>query len=264
MPSSSSRLRLGQAVALGLLHGPAELLPVSSSGHVAVVPWLLGWDYGELDEDLRKAFEVALHAGTSVALVIALRDELRGTPPELVALAAAPPALAGYLLERPIKRYLGTPRTVAAGLIAGAVAMALADRAPQRRHVAEAGARDALWLGLAQACALFPGISRNGATLVATRLRRFTRGSAARLSWQVALAPIAGATLLEAIRIRRPLGASVAAGAGAAFASTLASKRLLMGGPALLPFALYRMGLAAAVLAKTPPHDAGVTQNSEE
>jgi len=69
-------LRLRDAIVLGLLHGPAELLPISSSGHVAVVPWLLDWPYQRLDSELRKAFEVALHAGTAAALIVGLRAEV--------------------------------------------------------------------------------------------------------------------------------------------------------------------------------------------
>jgi undecaprenyl-diphosphatase len=247
LAQGASGVSLGEAVALGVLHGPAELLPISSSGHVTVIPWLLGWDYPRLGAEERKAFEVALHAGTAGALAIALRGELRLN--KLVVLSAAPPALAGYLLERPIKRRLGTPRTVALGLVAGAVAMARADQVPQRREASDATAADALWLGLAQACALVPGVSRNGATLAAARWRGFDRGAAARLSWHVALAPIAGATALEAIRVRRVSG-SVAAGAGAAFISTLASRRLLMEPPSLRAFAMYRCGLAALILAR--------------
>jgi undecaprenyl-diphosphatase len=255
---SKPPLGIGQAVALGLLHGPAELLPVSSSGHLTLLPWLLGWDYLELDDDLRKGFEVALHSGTAVALAVALgsRDELSVRPLRLVVLSAAPPALVGYLLEQPIKRRLGTPATVAAGLVAGAGAMALADRAPQRRSARDAGAADALWLGAAQAAALIPGISRNGATLAAARWRRFTRADAAWLSWRVAMAPIGGATALEALRVgRRAADARFAAGAAAAFVSTLAARRLLLRERPLLPFALYRLALAALVFARwgTPP-----------
>jgi undecaprenyl-diphosphatase len=250
MRSSSSAPRLREAVALGLLHGPAELLPISSSGHVTVIPWLLGWEYPRLDDEERKAFEVALHAGTAAALAIALRDELRVD--QLVALSAAPPALAGYVLERPIKRHLGTPPTVAAGLLTGALAMAIADRVPGRRAARDARPVDALWLGVAQACALVPGVSRNGATLAAARWRGFGRPDAARLSWRVALAPIAGATVLEAARIRR-VGGSVAAGAGAAFVSTLASRRLLLQARPLIGFAVYRCVLAAVILTRTQP-----------
>ena len=126
-------LPVWQAIVLGALHGPAELLPVSSSGHVAVVPWLAGWDYARLDDDLRKSFEVALHTGTAAALLISLRgeveDAVRGLSPRrvlLIGLSFAPPAVVGYRYERPIERHLGTPPTVAVGLSAGAVAMALA------------------------------------------------------------------------------------------------------------------------------------------
>ena len=73
MPRSErTALDAAHATALGILHGPAELLPVSSSGHVALVPWLLGWPYAGLDPEPRKAFEVALHAGTAAALIVAL------------------------------------------------------------------------------------------------------------------------------------------------------------------------------------------------
>src|SRR5205085_11712001 len=144
----------------------------------------------------------------------------------LVALSFAPPAVVGYTLERPIERHLGTPGTVAGGLLAGALVMALADRCAQERPHHDAGARDALWLGVAQAFALIPGVSRNGATLAAARIRRFTREDANRLSRHVALPVIAGATLLKSVRLKRrglPPGTALpfAAGAGASFASTL-------------------------------------------
>jgi undecaprenyl-diphosphatase len=263
--SPARRLPVGQAVALGILHGPAELLPISSSGHIAIVPWLLRWDYSELDDELRKSFEVALHAGTAAALLITLRTEVSDAVHglnlrrvALIALSFAPPAIVGYSLERPIERHLGTPPTIAAGLLAGALAMALADRAPQTRRHSEAGARDALWLGVAQACALIPGVSRNGATLAAARFRHFTRADANRLSRHVALPVIAGATALKAVRLRRrglPPGTGVpfAAGACAAFVSTLGSTwmiRQVERDRSLLPYAAYRVGLASLVATK--------------
>ena len=163
-------LRARDAVLLGLLHGPAELLPVSSSGHIALVPWLARWPYTELDGELRKAFEVALHAGTAAALLIGLRDEVgeaaRGLDlrrAQLVVLSFVPPAIVGYRLERPIERHLGTPPTIAAGLVLGSLAMLAADRAGPAgagRRREEAGTADALALGLAQACALVPGVPR--------------------------------------------------------------------------------------------------------
>jgi undecaprenyl-diphosphatase len=260
-----ARLSTPHALALGALHGPAELLPISSSGHVTLVPWLLSWNYGELDSELRKAFEVALHAGTAAALLITLRGEVAEAVEDLdarrlalIALSFVPPALVGYTLERPIERHFGTPPTIAAGLIAGAVVMALADRRPQERPHEQAGARDALWLGVAQACALVPGVSRNGATLAAARLRRFTRSDANRLSRHVALPVIAGATLLKSVRLHRrglPLGARVPliVGAGASFASTLGSTWLIHQverDRSLMPYAAYRIGLGTAVLGR--------------
>src|SRR5271157_1217349 len=110
--SSRSRRQpsLVQAVALGALHGPAELLPISSSGHIALVPWLLGWDYELLDDELRKSFEVALHAGTAAALLITLRSEVAEAVQGfnlrtlvLIGGSFAPAAIAGYTLERPIE-----------------------------------------------------------------------------------------------------------------------------------------------------------------
>ncbi|HEX4673315.1 MAG TPA: undecaprenyl-diphosphate phosphatase [Solirubrobacteraceae bacterium] len=260
--SAGQKLGVGQAIALGALHGPAELLPISSSGHVALIPWLLHWDYDQLDDELRKSFEVVVHAGTAAALLITLRDEVddavRGLNARrlaLIALSFAPPAVVGYTLERPIESRFGTPPTIAAALVIGAIAMAWSDRAPQERTHTEAGAGDALWLGVAQACALVPGISRNGATLAVARARRFTREDANRLSRHVALPVIAGATALKGWRLKRrglPPGTGVpfAAGALAAFASTLGSTWLIRQverDRSLLPYAAYRVALAGLV-----------------
>lgn len=251
---------------LGLLHGPAELLPISSSGHIALVPWLAGWPYADLDPELRKSFEVAVHAGTAAALLIGLRHEVIDTVRQLdrrrgvlLALSFAPPALAGYTLERPIERHLGTPATIAAGLLAGSAAMALADvtggRRP-RRPRASAGALDGLLLGLAQAASLIPGVSRNGATLAAARARGFSREDANELSRHVALPVIVGATALKGYRLSRrgikpDMRQALAAGAGSAFVSTLASTWLIHQverDRSLLPYALYRAALAAVVI----------------
>ncbi len=259
-----------QAVALGLVHGPAELMPVSSSAHVTLLPWLLRWDYVAADPDLRKAFEVALHAGTAAALLVGLRDEVSATVRSMtlaramrLALAALPAAVVGLTLEDPIERRLGTPATIAGGLVGGALAMAWADRSPRDRDARDAGARDALWLGLAQACALMPGVSRNGATLTAARRRRFARADANRLSRDAALPVIGGATLLKSVRLARrglPADAAVpfALGAAASFLSTLGCTRLIAqverDNPfgsrdrSLAPYAAYRLALAALVL----------------
>jgi undecaprenyl-diphosphatase len=258
-------MRLREALALGALHGPAELLPISSSGHTELVPWLAGWEYAGLDGELRKSFEVALHAGTAAALLIGLRDEVgdamhgfdrrRAT---IVALSFLPPAVVGYVLERPIEEHLGTPLTIAVGLVAGSLAMLAADRGAcdARRVREDAGALDALALGFAQACALMPGVSRNGATLAAARARGFGRQDANALSRHVALPIIVGATVLKGARLWRrglPPGTAraFAGGTAASFASTLASTWIIRHverdrSPA--PYAAYRAALAALVI----------------
>src|SRR3954451_22080984 len=249
---------LHPAIALGPPQGPAELLPISSSAHITLVPWLLGWPYAELDGELRKAFEVALHAGTAAALLIALREEIPGISlrrVQLTALSFLPPAVIGKRFERPIEERLGTPGSIAAGLALGSIAMLLADRASQRRTREEAGALDALALGLAQAAALMPGVSRNGAPLAAARARRFTREDANALSRHVALPIILGATALKGTRLAGrgvppPLRRAFAAGAASAFASTLASTWLIRQverDRSLAPYAVYRLGLALVV-----------------
>jgi undecaprenyl-diphosphatase len=265
MSPATDALTTVRAVVLGALHGPAELMPISSSAHVTVVPYLLGWDYAEADGELRKAFEVALHAGTALALLIGLRDEVAAELRDLslahaarVIAASLPAALVGFTLEGPIERRLGTPATIPLGMILGALAMGWADRSPRERTEDDVDLTDALWLGIAQACALMPGVSRNGATLTAARRRRFHRVDANRLSRHVALPVIGGATLLKTVRLARrglPPGMArpFAAGAAASFASTLLSTRVLRAverDAPLTPYVVYRLAIAGAVLGK--------------
>ena len=247
-----------EALALGLLHGPVELVPVSSSGHVAAIPWLLGWEVAGWDGERRKELEVALHAGTAIALLLVARPaRLR---PGLLAAAVLPPAVAGLALERAIERRLGTPPTLAAGLLAGGLALVLADRSPSTRGEDDAGVRDGLVLGLAQAAALVPGVSRSGATLAAARALGFSRADASRLSWEVALPVLLGASGLKAWRVLGPSSGPSAGrargtvplcvAAAAAFASTLATAGAIgieRRAP-LWPWAAWRAALAAAIL----------------
>jgi undecaprenyl-diphosphatase len=254
-----------RALVLGIVQGPAELLPVSSSAHIVLLPWLAGWDWERIDPEVRKSFEVALHAGAATALLIGQREliaeelrelDLRGMV--VLALSFLPAAVVGYRLERPIERHLGGPRATALGLLAGAAAMLAGDTRPQLRGRGEAGAADGLVLGVAQAAALAPGVSRNGITLAAARWRRFSRDQANLLSRTIALPIIVGATALKGVRLARrgaslELRRSMALGVAASFASTLASQRLIKlveRDRALWPYAAYRAGLAAAVLAK--------------
>jgi undecaprenyl-diphosphatase len=261
--SQSRAIPPARAMALGAVQGPAELMPVSSSAHLILIPWLARWDWERLDPELRKSFEVALHAGAAAALVVGQRDlivkELRSfdsRKASVLAMSSVPAAALGLLVERPVERYLGGPLPTALGLLAGAAAMALADRRPQSRQRDRAGAADGLALGLAQAAALIPGVSRNGATLTAARWRGFTRQHANLLSRTVALPVIVAAAALKGARLRRgglprEQRAAFAAGTATSFASTLASQhliRLVERDSPLWPFAAYRAALAGAVL----------------
>jgi undecaprenyl-diphosphatase len=259
------RVPTGRALALGLVQGPTALLPVSSSAHIVLVPWLAGWAWDAIDPEVRNSFEVDLHTGAAAALLIGQRhvilDELRhfdGRRAVVLALSFLPAAIVGYVWERPIERRLGGPRATAYGLVAGAAAMLAADTRPQHRGHGEATPADGLALGLAQAAALAPGVSRNGITLAAARWRRFSRDQANLLSRTIALPIIVGATALKGARLAQrgtspELRRSLAIGVGASFASTLASQRLIglvERDRALWPYAAYRAALAAAVLVK--------------
>ena len=253
------------AIVLGAVQGPTELLPVSSSAHLTLLPWLAGWERDDRDPEMQKSFEIALHAGAVAALLVGQRrviaEELRTfdrRKASVLALSFIPPAVCGLALERPIERRLGGPLSTAIGLLAGAAAMVVADRRPQRRDRGAATPADGLALGLAQAAALAPGVSRNGATLTAARWRGFSRSHANMLSRTVAMPVIVGAALLKGIRLRRrglPPSERVefAVGTATSFASTLGSQeliRLVERDKALWPYAAYRAGLAGVVLAR--------------
>jgi undecaprenyl-diphosphatase len=268
---SGAPLSLGEALAYGLLQGPTELLPVSSSGHLVLAPFLLGSDYVELDPSLRKTFEVALHAGTAAALVIVLRDEvveaLRGLDSRrlgMIVSSLAPAAAAALGFERVIEERLSRPEIVVVGLVAGSAAMAWADRLGGTRERSDADWRDGLALGFAQAIALIPGVSRSGSTIVAARARGFDARSASELSMHVALPVIAGATALKGARaiqggLPRAIRAPLAVGVLGAFVSSLASARLIASrhrGRGLTKYVIYRLLLAAGVsrLIRRRPH----------
>jgi undecaprenyl-diphosphatase len=272
-------LPLRHAIVLGLAHGPTELLPISSSAHTILIPWLAGWPYDELDPELRKSFEVALHAGTAAALLADLRaieshpglaavlrraTGAQGFPASqalLVALSFIPPAVVGYTFEQPLQRRLSGLHTIAAGLLLGGVAMALADRRPGdgTRALAQAGGFDGLLLGLAQTCALVPGVSRSGAVLSMARTRGFSRIDSGTLARRTGLPVILGAGALKTARLFQNggvggRGRTLALGGTASFISTLAATRLLRADGntrhtgSLLPYSIYRVLLAALVI----------------
>jgi undecaprenyl-diphosphatase len=264
------RLSVRQAVVLGLIQGPAEVLPVSSSGHLVLVPSLLGWSYPRLPADVRKAFEVALHTGAGLALAWLLRDDAlaAATDPIGTTLLAGPAAVLGFGLEPLIEERLSNPKVAARAQIAAGLALAVTDTVTpgasplsQVKVSGVKGGRHLGWglgefvVGLGQASALVPGVSRNGATLTVARALGLSRSDSARVSWRAGLPIIGGATLLKLARLSQrgldpQLRAPFAAGAAAAFASTLAAAPLLRYAErrSYLPLGAYRVALGAFAL----------------
>ncbi len=204
------------AFVLGLIQGLSEFLPISSSGHLLLAPWLFGWDDFE-SASTEKAFDVALHIGTLAAAIAYFRKDLavyvregaaavfrRGRPVTtdgriawLLVLSTVPAALVGAVFEDQIDEGLGTPTIIALSLILGGLLLAWADRVPGRRKVENYTARDALVVGAAQALALNPGTSRSGITITAGRFLQFDRDAAARLSFLMMIPVTAGAVTLK-------------------------------------------------------------------
>jgi undecaprenyl-diphosphatase len=246
------RLSVRQAVALGLIQGPTEVLPLSSSGHLVLVPALLDWPYARLPADVRKSFEVALHTGAGLALAWVLRDDLIAAirNPAATGRLAAPAAVAGLAFEDAIEKRASRPSVTAAAMIAGGAGLVATDSATNPR----VRVRPLLegCIGVAQAAALVPGVSRNGATVTAARALGFDPETASRLSWRAGLPIIGGATLLKLVRLRQrglapELRAPFAVGAAAAFGSTLVAAPLL----GVRRYALvgaYRIALGAFAL----------------
>ena len=257
------RLSVRQAVVLGLIQGPAEVLPVSSSGHLVLAPALLDWPYARLPADVRKTFEVALHAGAGLALAWLLRDDVAAAlqKPFETALLTAPAAATALALEAAIEERASDPRIAAMGQIAGGSALIAADSVTPKLVPGTSIATDRgawhpsaalLAVGISQAAALVPGVSRNGATITTARALGLDREAAARISWRAGLPIIGGATLLKLVRLSqtgldRDLRLPFAAGAAAAFASTLAAAPLLRVRNHRLT-GIYRVALGVAAL----------------
>ena len=205
-----------QAIVLGLVQGLSEFLPISSSGHLILVRWLFGWQTG-VDPGIEKAFDVALHAGTLIAVIAYFRADLwryvrggvrmlwhreRPVDPEgriawLLVLATIPAALVGALFESAIDDQLGTPAIIGVSLIVFGVLLWWADRQHGDRRIGEMGVRDSLIVGGAQTLSLNPGTSRSGITMTAARWIGFDRDTAARISFLLSVPVIAGAVVLK-------------------------------------------------------------------
>ena len=207
-----------QALVLGIVQGLTELLPISSSGHLILVPWGADWTYLEENDRFNQTFDVALHLGTLVAVAAYFwHDVVRlvrawlgsvarrriATADERIAwfvlVATIPAGIVGLLGEDAIADGLGEPWQIAILLAAGAILLLVADRAPQERAMGDLGLRQAVLMGLAQALALAPGVSRSGITITAARLMRLDRDGAARFSFLLLLPTVLGAVILKGV-----------------------------------------------------------------
>jgi undecaprenyl-diphosphatase len=207
-----------EALLLGVVQGLTEFLPISSSGHLILVPWLQDYTFLQENESFNKTFDVALHAGTLVAVIGYFRRELTamalGVLRSLrtrtvtddderlgwaVVVGTIPAVIVGGLGEDWIDEHLGEPWMIAILLIVFGLVLAVADRLPQRRAIDTLSVREGLYLGVAQALALAPGVSRSGVTISAGRALGLDRDSAARFAFLLLVPAVAGATVLKAV-----------------------------------------------------------------
>ena len=263
-----------QAIILGIVQGLSEFLPISSSGHLLLVPWLAGWE--ELDPSIKKSFDVALHLGTLVAVVAYFwRDVttyvvegtklvfVRKVPPTsegklawLFVLATLPAAAVGAFFEDQIDTRLGTPMIIAISLIGFGILLAIADRTLGRRAVGEFQARDALLVGAAQALALNPGTSRSGITMTAARFLGFDREAAVRISFVMSIPVIFGAVVFKFAGLISdgipeglvaPLIVGIVTSGLAGWLAVWGTLRIVRT-RSFMPFVIYRIVLGVAVL----------------
>jgi undecaprenyl-diphosphatase len=264
-----------QALVLGIVQGATELLPISSSGHLILVPWAAGWHYLQDHPDFNKTFDVALHLGTLIAVILYFwRDVVRlarawwqsvkrrqiVTADERIAwyvvVATVPAALAGAVGESFIEKKLGDPWQIAILLAVFAIILWIADRVPPRRSIEEIGWRAAFGVGLAQCLALMPGTSRSGVTITAARFLKLTRDDAARLSFLLLIPIVFGAALLKGAKVAAdglPPGSAgpfVVGMLAAAVVGLVAIWGLLgyVRRHTYTVFVVYRLALSAAIL----------------
>jgi undecaprenyl-diphosphatase len=271
----AGRLTDWQAFTLGIVQGLTELLPISSSGHLILVPWLANWHYLETHDAFNKTFDVALHLGTLVAVVAYFwSDVVRLTIAAFRSLAkrrienederivwyvlaaSVPAAIAGAAGEHTFEKHFGEPWQIAIFLAVFGVVLWLADRRPERHDIDELTFRQTLAIGASEILALMPGVSRSGITISTSRFLGLTRDAAARFSFLMLIPIVLGAVLYTGLKhvVLNPLpagskgpflvGTIAAAGAG------LVAIDVLLGYVRrrdYSPFVLYRIAVAVAI-----------------
>jgi len=267
-----------QAIVLGIVQGLSEFLPISSSGHLEVVPWFLGWEEILDDPEINLTFDIALHVGTFVGALVYFRNDvvriIRGvvgamrkraltTDDERLAVmlvvASLPAATIGAVLDRVFEGKYGPIWIVGVMLIIFGVVLWFADRLPERRPAAEFAVKDAVLMGFAQALALQPGVSRSGATISMGRWLGFDRDAATRISFLMSLPIIGGAGAYKAMDVfvagdglpagmATPFAAGFVASAITGFIAVWGLLRLVRT-RTFAPFVWYRVALGTVVIA---------------
>ena len=264
-----------EALLLGVIQGLTEFLPISSSGHLVLVPWLFDFQFLKENPDFNKTFDVAVHMGTLAAVVtyfrVLIKDLIASfftsvfkrrieTDSErlawLVVIATIPAAIAGALGESFIEESLGEPWQVALLLAGFALLLYAADRMPQRRKMDGLKVGDAVIVGFAQVLSLAPGTSRSGITITAGRFLGLDRDSAARFSFLLLAPIVAGAGIFKGVGVAQdglppgsigPIIVGVVSAAASGFAAIWAVLALVRRHNYNI-FVWYRLVLAAVVL----------------
>jgi undecaprenyl-diphosphatase len=265
-----------QAIVLGIVQGLTEFLPISSSAHLVLVPWLMGWTF---EADAAFVFNILVQLGTLVSVILyfrrdllaiaramwegALRRQPLNEPASrlgwMILLASVPAGLAGILLKDLVEQAFASPLAVCVFLLINAGLMIGAERlARPERNLEAVNASDALAIGAAQILALFPGISRSGSTISAGIVRRLLRPEAARFSFLMSIPVMVGAGMIATLDlVRSPsavqqIGPILAGFTSAAIVGYLAIRWLLgfLARNSLKPFAIYcaALGLAGILL----------------
>lgn len=264
-----------EAILLGIVQGLTEFLPISSSGHLILVPWLQDYDFLIEHPRFHNTFDVALHAGSLVAAISYFRHEvvtlIRGFLSAVaarsiatrdqrlavaIAIATLPAFVAGGLGQALIADELGEPWMIALQLIFFGLLLGIADRVPERFNLDQVTLRRGFYIGLAQVLALAPGTSRSGITITAARFLGFDRDTAARFSFLLLIPVVTGATIFSASQaisegmpsgVALPMVAGMIAAAASGYIAIAWLLRLLRTS-SYRPFVIYRLIAGAVVL----------------